>query len=120
MYIFVVLSDEPSTDKENTTTDDPSTDEETSTTDEGDNTTKMYIHVFTQDQKKFMNVNFCRYVVWYTRKYTYSTNNFFFSAKILNPQKLNVVFLDQNRRNFTPQKLPVIQYLVFFLMFLDL
>jgi hypothetical protein len=28
-----------------------------------------------------------------------------------NPQKLNVIFLDQNRRNFTPQKIPVIQYL---------
>jgi hypothetical protein len=70
----ILTSDEPSTDKENTTTDDPSTDEETSTTDEGDNTTKMYIHVFTQDQKKFMNVNFCRYVVWYTRKYTYSNH----------------------------------------------
>ena len=27
-----------------------------------------------------------------------------------NPQKLNVFFLDQNRRNFTPQKLPVIRY----------
>ena len=27
-----------------------------------------------------------------------------------NPQKLNVIFLDQNRRNFTPQKLPVIRY----------
>ena len=26
-----------------------------------------------------------------------------------NPQKLNVFFLDQNRRNFTPQKLPVIR-----------
>ena len=27
-----------------------------------------------------------------------------------NPQKLNVIFLDQNRRNFTPQKLPCIRY----------
>jgi hypothetical protein len=27
-----------------------------------------------------------------------------------NPQKLNVIFLDQNRRNFTMQKLPVIRY----------
>ena len=27
-----------------------------------------------------------------------------------NPQKLNVFFLDQNRRHFTPQKLPVIRY----------
>ena len=33
----ILTSDEPSTDKENSTTD-----EETSTTDEGDNTTKMY------------------------------------------------------------------------------
>jgi hypothetical protein len=38
----ILTSDEPSTDKENSTTDDLSTDEETSTTDEGDNTTKMY------------------------------------------------------------------------------
>jgi hypothetical protein len=30
--------------------------------------------------------------------------------RIKNPQKLNVIFLDQNRRNFTPQKLPVIRY----------
>ena len=30
-----------------------------------------------------------------------------------NPQKLNVFFLDQNRRNFTPQKLPVIRYIYF-------
>jgi hypothetical protein len=29
-----------------------------------------------------------------------------------NPQKLNVIFLDQSLRNFTPQKLPVIQYIV--------
>ena len=29
-----------------------------------------------------------------------------------NPQKLNVIFLDQNRRNFTPQKLPVIRYII--------
>jgi hypothetical protein len=29
-----------------------------------------------------------------------------------NPQKLNVFFLDQNRRNFTPQKLLVIRYLI--------
>jgi hypothetical protein len=28
-----------------------------------------------------------------------------------NPQKLNVFFLDQNCRNFTPQKLPVIRYI---------
>ena len=28
-----------------------------------------------------------------------------------NPQELNVFFLDQNRRNFTPQKLPVIRYI---------
>ena len=28
-----------------------------------------------------------------------------------NPHKLNVFFLDQNRRNFTPQKLPVIRYM---------
>ena len=41
---------------------------------------------------------------------------FFFGAERLsflrnkNPQKLNVIFLDQNRRNFTPQKLPVIRY----------
>ena len=47
-----------------------------------------------------------------------NTNNFFFrcqdfqSAEKKNPQKLNVFFLDQNRRNFTPQKLPVIRYLV--------
>jgi hypothetical protein len=39
--------------------------------------------------------------------------NFVFSAEIFNSQKkksqkLNVFFLDQNRRNFTPQKLPVI------------
>jgi hypothetical protein len=40
---------------------------------------------------------------------------FFFGADILNPQKkknpqkLNVIFLDQNRRNFTPQKLAVIR-----------
>jgi len=60
------------------TSDDPSTDKENSTTDEGDNATKMYgyIHLFikTQDQKNFINVNFCRYVVWYTRKYTYSNH----------------------------------------------
>ena len=31
------------------TSDDPSTNEETSTIDEGDNTTKMYIHVFYKD-----------------------------------------------------------------------
>jgi hypothetical protein len=51
----------------------------------------------------------------------------FFGAEIFNPQKknlqkLNVFFLDQNRRNFTPQKLPVIRYMVvkilfFFLIF---
>ena len=29
-----------------------------------------------------------------------------------NPQILNVFFLDQNRRNFTPQKLLVIRYLI--------
>jgi hypothetical protein len=28
-----------------------------------------------------------------------------------NPQKLNVFFLDQNRRNFTQQKLPVVRSL---------
>jgi hypothetical protein len=31
-----------------------------------------------------------------------------------NPQKLNVFFLDQNQRNFTPQKLPVIQYILLY------
>ena len=51
-------TDDPSTDEETSTTDDPSTDEETSTTDEGDNTTIMYIHVFTQDQKKFYECEF--------------------------------------------------------------
>ena len=40
------------------TSDDPSTDEKTRTTDDGDNTTKMYIHVFTQDQKKFYECEF--------------------------------------------------------------
>jgi hypothetical protein len=34
-----------------------------------------------------------------------------FGAEIKNPQKLNVFFLDQNCRNFTPQKLPVIRYI---------
>jgi hypothetical protein len=38
----------------------------------------------------------------------------FFGAEIFNlqkknPQKLNVFFLDQHRRYFTPQKLPVIR-----------
>jgi hypothetical protein len=31
-----------------------------------------------------------------------------------NLQKLNVFFLDQNRRNFTPQKLPIIRYINIF------
>ena len=34
----------------------------------------------------------------------------FFRCRDFQSQKLNVFFLDQNRRNFTPQKLPVIQY----------
>ena len=41
-----------------------------------------------------------------------NTNNFFFGAEIFNPQKLNVFFLDQNHRNLTPQKLPVIRYIL--------
>ena len=34
-----------------------------------------------------------------------------------NPQKLNVFFLDQNCRNFTPQKLPVIRYSLYNMFF---
>jgi hypothetical protein len=59
------------------TSDDPSTEEETRTTDEGDNTTTMYIHVFYKDTRSenfYIYVNFCRYVVWYTRNYTYSNH----------------------------------------------
>ena len=79
----ILTSDDPSTDEETSTTDNiltsdyPSTDEKTSTTDEGDNTTTMYIHVFYKDTRSemfYIYVNFCRYVVWYTRKYTYSNH----------------------------------------------
>ena len=79
----ILTSDDTSTDEENSTTDEensttdgPSTDEETSTTDEGDNTAKMYIHVFikTRSEIFYIYVNFCRYVVWYTRNYTYSNH----------------------------------------------
>ena len=78
-----MTSDDPSTDEETSitdnilTSDDPSTDEETSTTDEGDNTITMYIHVFYKDTRSenfYIYVNFCRYVVWYARNYTYSNH----------------------------------------------
>jgi len=72
-----LTSDDPSTDEETSTTDDPSTDEETSTIDEGDNTTKIYMHVFYKDTRSeifYIYVNFCRYVVWYMRNYTYSNH----------------------------------------------
>jgi hypothetical protein len=45
------------------------------------------------------------------------SNFFFCGAEIFNPQKenpqkINVFFLVQNRRNFTPQKLPVVRYIL--------
>jgi hypothetical protein len=73
----ILTSDDPSTTDNILTSDYPSTDEETSTTDEGDNTTEMYIHVFYKDTRSeifYIYVNFCRYVVWYTRNYTYSNH----------------------------------------------
>jgi hypothetical protein len=53
-----------------------------------------------------MTFNFCECapVVYYRNIASVvascNTNNFFFGAEIFNPQKLNVIFLDQNRRNY--------------------
>ena len=49
--------------------------------------------------------------------YKYNNKQFFLGSifsirRKKNPQKLNVFFLVQNRRNFTPQKLLVIRYLI--------
>ena len=68
----ILTSDDPSTDEETITTD-----EGDNTTDEGDNTTKIYMHVFYKDTRSeqfYIYVNFCRYVVWYARNYTYSNH----------------------------------------------